>query len=287
MVKHFLCMGALIAFIVACTFLPLLPGPYDGLAVTLSGMACLFGGAGLLLLAPIGALWLIYEARKRALHTRTPSHPDKGYYFALASVIAASLVAALVSLGALVNTGLTLCAGTLALWANTVSRILPQVKALKHADEGHFNPTPLYHIVVPTAVILLQIVLAGPAIEFSRNYTIRQSAAMITDIERCHDAHGHYPQSLASVWNDYRPAVIGVKEFRYEPHGGAHNLYFEHVSFRLGTREFVMYNKLGEHIMISHDCDILHWTPEELAARRGYYAVHDASIPHWKYFWFD
>jgi hypothetical protein len=48
-----------------------------------------------------------------------------------------------------------------------------------------------------------------------------------------------------------------------------------------------MYNKLDEHVMTSHDNDILVRTPAELEARRGYYAVHDASRPHWKYFWFD
>jgi hypothetical protein len=48
-----------------------------------------------------------------------------------------------------------------------------------------------------------------------------------------------------------------------------------------------MYNKLDEHFMASHDMDILLWTPDEISSRRAYYAVHDASSPHWKYFWFD
>jgi hypothetical protein len=39
-------------------------------------------------------------------------------------------------------------------------------------------------------------------------------------------------------------------------------------------------SRLGlEHFMASHTVDILRWTPEQLRARRGYYAVNDAPIP--------
>ncbi len=48
-----------------------------------------------------------------------------------------------------------------------------------------------------------------------------------------------------------------------------------------------MYNKLDRHAMTSHAMAILKSTPQQLSVRRGYYAVHDASTPHWKYFWFD
>jgi hypothetical protein len=39
--------------------------------------------------------------------------------------------------------------------------------------------------------------------------------------------------------------------------------------------------------MTSHAMDLLQSSPEEVRPRRGYYAVHDAPHPHWKYFWFD
>ena len=48
-----------------------------------------------------------------------------------------------------------------------------------------------------------------------------------------------------------------------------------------------MYNLRDEHVMTSHDSDLLQRTPEQLEFRRGYYAVHDARHPHLKYFWFD
>jgi hypothetical protein len=142
-------------------------------------------------------------------------------------------------------------------------------------------------VVVPTVVALFQFFLIGPATEFSRNYAIKKSGELINDIEEYHRVNGRYPTSLLSVWPDYKPSVIGIEQFHYEPNGNAYNLFFEQVASSWGTREFVMYNKLDEHVMTSHAMDLLQFTPDRLDARRGFYAVHDASSPHWKYFWFD
>ena len=286
MAVHLVRMGAITMLIIACMFLPFLPGQYDGLAVTLSAMSQLLGMAGLMLV-PLGLLWLIYELRKRASRNWKLSAKHRGYYFAIASVVAASIVAMVVSLGAFVNIGLSLGIGTLALWIYIVLRFVPRLKLLKNAESGDFNPAPLYLICIPIIAALFQFALVVPATEFSRQYAIMRSEQLINDIEEYHKAHGHYPRSLLSVWKDYEPSVIGIEQFHYEPNGRAYNLYFEQFTYKFGTQEIVMYNKLDEHIMISHDSDILLWTPEELSSRRGYYAVHDASSPHWKYFWFD
>jgi hypothetical protein len=92
---------------------------------------------------------------------------------------------------------------------------------------------------------------------------------------------------LLALWNDYKLGVIGVERYHYEPNGDAYNLFFEHPSVRLGTREIVMYNRLDQHEMTSHDMDLLTRTRTELSLRRGYYAVNNHARPHWKYFWFD
>jgi hypothetical protein len=39
--------------------------------------------------------------------------------------------------------------------------------------------------------------------------------------------------------------------------------------------------------MLGHASDILHWAPDVLHERQGWYAVHDTAYPHWKYLWFD
>jgi len=92
----------------------------------------------------------------------------------------------------------------------------------------------------------------------------------LSDVERYREANGHYPPSLLSVWQDYKPAVKGVEQYHYEPNGDAYNLYFEHLASQLGTREIVMYNKRDEHQMTSHAMDLLLLKPPGLAVQRGY-----------------
>jgi hypothetical protein len=137
--------------------------------------------------------------------------------------------------------------------------------------------------------VLLQRAVAEPATEFSRDRAIRSSAQLIADIEQYRASHGRYPTSLLSVWEDYLPGLIGIKEYHDEPRGDAYNLFFEQLSFRFGTREFVMYSPRDEHALTSHKMDLLQLTPEALVVEqsRGHYALHDAPQPHWKYFWFD
>lgn len=117
-----------------------------------------------------------------------------------------------------------------------------------------------------------------------------RSAELITEIETHQATHGSYPSSLLAAWKDYYPAVAGIEKFHYGPSDNAYSLFFEQPRLLLdniGTREFVMYNKLDEHVMPSHDSWIVLWSPERLEAQQGWYAVHDTPHPHWKFFWFD
>jgi hypothetical protein len=268
---------------------PFLPGGYDGLAVPISTMVQLFGAAGLLLV-PMGALWLVDEARARAQKKRNLHHPYRGYYFAIACLITASIVATAVSL--FVGLGISLALGVLALalWFYAVSRLLPKLKRLKKAEAENLNPAPLYLIIIPLAALLFQAVFAAPLTEFSRNHAITNSNEFIVDIEAYHDEYGHYPVSLAAMWKDYYPDVVGIEKFHYSPFGESYNFFFEQPRFlfdNLGTREWVVYNPHDEQRMFSHTAWFLLLTPEELERSQGWYAVLDAKVPHWKYFWFD
>lgn len=288
MALHFVRVGGLIILFVLCTFYPFLPGEYDRLAVPLSVMAQAFGMVGLLLV-PVGILWLAYELRKRERRKRNLPTTARGYYFALATMVATSIVALLVSFGAFMSISLPLGFLTLALWSYIVVRVTPRLKLLKKAEAEDFNPAPLYLVLVPCIVLIFQISLASTATEFSRNRAIAQSAELIGDIEEYRAAHGSYPSFLQAVNKDYHPSVVGIEQFHYAPNGDAYNLFFERPAFLLdfGVREFVVYNSRDEHIMISHTAWILAGPAEELEARQGRPATHDASKPHWKYIWFD
>jgi hypothetical protein len=279
MMTHLLRVTAAIAAITLCTVLPFLPGRYDSLAAPLSMMAQLFGKVGLLLV-PVGAAWIASERWSRLARMR--------HVFAVTAVIASAVVWGIVSLGAFVES-LALGLAAFAVGAYVVLRFLRRLRRGTGVTPRSASMLPLYFVIVPVAVAALQLALADPVVEFSRDRAIRNSAALIADIEQYRIANGRYPPSLVAVNKDYLPRVIGIKEYRYEPRGNAYNILFEQITFSLGTIEIVMYNPRDEQVMTSHAMDVLQLTPEQLAVdqTRGHNAVHDARQPHWKYFWFD
>jgi hypothetical protein len=268
---------------------PFLPGDYDAMAMALSTTVQSIGMLGLLLV-PIGVLWLIYEIRKQSKRKSGLPNTNRGFSFAQASLIAASLVTILVSLLALLSGGLSFGVLTFALGLYGISRSMPGLRRLRTAEPESINAAALYLIFLPIFLLSIQIMLSAPATEFSRNRAITNSNEFIRDIEAYRDTYGHYPVSLAAMWKDYYPDVVGIEKFHYSPFGESYNLFFEQPRFlldNLGTREWVVYNPKDEHRMFSHTAWFLLLTPEQLERSQGWYEVHNASTPHWKYFWFD
>ena len=289
MIAHIAMIGGLTALLVLAVFYPFLPGSYDVLALPLSAMVQASGLVGVLLV-PVGIAWLAYELREQARRKRNLAHAGKRYLFALAAVITATLPAAAACFVALMTSGPVLAVFAFALCACAAWTVLPRLKALKNAERAYFSPAPLYLVVLPSALLLLPLTLADRATELSRGRAIANSSELIDDIEKYRALNGHYPNTLLAVWKDYDPAVVGIEKFHYVPQGDAYNLFFEQPKLLLdniGTREFVVFNRLDQHLITSHAAWILVSAPGELPARQGWYAAHNAQTPHWKYFWFD
>ena len=277
MIKHTLGIVAAIAFVVFCTLLPFLPGSHDGLALALSEMAHMFGILGLLLV-PIGLLWIAADRSKRLAQKR--------HLFPLLALIASTLVWAGLWVAAVVQSGFVLGFAIVALWICMLRKAWTNAR---QTPPDHPSTLPVYLIMVPVVVALLQWAFVERAIEFSRNRAILNSAPLIAAIENYRARNGYYPTSLLAELPDFKPDVIGIREYRYEPHGEAYNLVFEQFNYRFGTREFVVYNPRDEHVMTAHASDILELTPEQLVVERtrGHNARYDLPQPHWKIFWFD
>jgi hypothetical protein len=266
MIGHAAAMAAIIAAVMLCGLLPFLPGRYDPLAVPLSQMTVGFALTGLLVVPFAG---LSYAA------SRTARLQGWQRGFATATLVAASFAWFVVSAVALGSTGwplaaITLASGGLPLWRGR-RRLTTPIGSL-------------YLLVVPLAVAALAFALLPRAVEFSRSRAIRNAAPFIADIERYRAAQGRYPPAIPALWNDYLTGVVGVAEYKYEPAGDSFHLYFEQLTFRLGTSEIVMYNPKDEHAIVSHNSDALRRQMPQLS---GFYTVNDAPEPHWKYFWFD
>ena len=278
MTKHILGIVAAVGFVVLCTLLPFLPGSYDGLAVALSEMAHMFGTVGLLLV-PIGLLWIAADRSARLVQKR--------HLFPLLALIASTLVWAALWLAAVVQSGFVFGFVIIALWIWVIWKAWSNFR--RNGSSARVNALPFYLVAVPVVVALLQWAFVELAIESSRNRAILNSAPLIAAIENYRARNGKYPTSLLAEIPDYGPHVIGIREYRYEPHGDGYNLVFEQFNYRFGTREFIVYNPLDEHVMTAHAADILELTPEQLVVERtrGHYARHDLPQPRWKVFWFD
>ena len=170
------------------------------MAAPLSLMAQVFGVTGLILV-PVGAMW-VASGILAAAHRQTAWHRDSGAgrgdprvvhriawcprnEWTLARQSAAGRA---LDLRGRLGCGLD-CKGLRSLPARSVRSLA------------------FYVLVVPAAVAALQTVVLAPAIEFSRNRAIRNSAALIADIEQYRDANGRYPESLMSVHEDYHPGL--------------------------------------------------------------------------------
>mgnify|MGYP000859802162 CR=1 FL=1 len=289
MVQHFVCIIFVCILAILFIFLPYFPGGYDHLAVMISSIIQIASFISLLLV-PVGILWFIYE---RVQRKKGKNGSRKCVSFAITGQIVLSLIVIVCSLAAI--GGIGNFRGSLMLGVflpiifvcYTNSLIIPRIKQMKNSDTHRQSFIPLYMIIIPIVVVIFRVTLISPAINYSTNYAIEQSAPLIQDLEEYYSKTGQYPVSLQGLWKDYSPNVMGIERYYYEPNGEAYNLFFEQFSSDFSAREIVMYNKFDEHIIRSHPSFIFTLPPEEFERYRGYFAEFDLPKPHWKYFLFD
>lgn len=275
-------MVLITAVVIVCIFLPYFPGEYDSFAVTLSTITQLVVMAALLWVPP-GIIWLVYEWKR----WRKRNNSDAGIpkTFTRLSIFIAFLVVAAAALGAFISYTVSVAITILVTGAFILFRVIAGRALTQHTASKRFNTAPFYLVCIPVITFTLRSLLLPPAVSFSRNYAIRQSQLLIADIESYYSKQGHYPVSLRSVWEDYKPSVKGIKRYHYELNGKSYNLFFEQFSQHLTVREIVMYNKLDEQEMYSHNQDLLLLPGDN--TQRGYFTSQPLPQAHWKYFWFD
>jgi hypothetical protein len=283
--RHWLLLpaGALIA--VGLVALPYLPGNYDALAVPLSAMTQLFGFTGLVLVS-FGLLWVVV---RRAVALRSRARPSQSVEcrLAIAAVIMSAAILLISALLASSHAGPILgllLALTVVIWS---AWLLSRLRNARIAGGEASKWGPRYLIIIPLTATAARLLLVPPMSESSRLRAMDNAEPLIAAIERYRQEHGSYPVSLAALNTDFRPSVMGVKRYYYEPSGAAYNIFFEHLAHAFDTREIIMYNPTGTQQLSSHDADLLEYSGADLELRRGYYAVIDAAQRSWKRFLFD
>ena len=271
---HVFGIGLVIFLVLAGTLLPFLPGEYDPGAVPFS-ITLQFVAFPALLLVPVGVLAAAWRR--------------SGLAAARARVLAglAITAGAVVWLAGLLATFMFSRVLSVFVAGLGVYFFVLVVRRWRQAAAFVAGPSAAYFIVVPIAVIVLQFATIPAAIERSRSRAIRNSQALIDDIERYYRTNGRFPPSLLAMHPDYKPMVMGIEKYQYEPSGESYNVFFEQLAYQFGTQEIVMYNPRDEQQATGHAMDLLQYSPELLNRARGYYAVRDAAHPHWKLFWFD
>lgn len=279
--KHLVLMVVPVAVALTATALPFLPGRYDPLAVPLSWLARAFGMASLLLV-PIGLVWLLYEWCRKSdgiLRGRA------GFIVATLGVGSISVITA--AFVALMSSGAALAVCVLTVWGITLWRGGPRLLDWARRPRGRDVAPALALILVPGVTAGAQLGLARPLTSLAWNQAMDGMAPLIADIERHRATNGHYPRSLFSEWCDYRPSVIGVSRYQYEPSGDVFSLAVEVPTFSIDSREFLVYNPADNHAMVSHDAFLLQLTVAELVQYRGYSNSRPLDRPHWALLSYD
>lgn len=259
---------ALNLLVALCILLPFLPGGHDKLSLGLSLMAQLTGFIGLPLV-PVGVLWLIQEVRKGKGKQVKATNWSNGYYYAVAATCVSVLIFLFFVLCLLVSAGPSAAIILLGVMVFACYRLMPALKAMRHAGSNAFYVAPLYLLTIPLVAFAVRMCFIEPVSNYSRDYAIRNGQTVIRAIEDYHARNHQYPASMDELYDLPHPSVMGVDRFQYERNGQAYNLSFVQWQHVGATREVVMYNKNDEHNV------------------KGHFASYTAGQPHWKYYWLD
>lgn len=273
MSKQLIFIFLISAFLIFCMFRPFMPGRYDQLAVPISFMVQIFSITGLSWV-PLGALWLI--------SVRDESGFRKwGNRFLIYALILSGLLALLVSVAPFSQNNTSFAVLFLAFVSLVLGMAYGKIKNSAPLDRSFHRAILIYLILIPLLVFTSRFLFMERAVQFSRDLAIRNSAGLIQKIEDYFKSHGQYPVSLQALHSDIVPGVVGIPGYFYEPNGQAYNLYFKPFSDELDADEIVMYNKQDEHRFSAHDLDLLEYSGEALALRRGDRRRSRLSAPHW------
>lgn len=277
MFRHLIYNALIAGALVFLMFRPYMPGSYDQLAVTISAMVQI-GSYGGLLLVLVGGIWLLSGPGKPGAEKREEN-------FRKASLIVIGLLVIIVSLIPLAGDNPSFAALFLVVSMAVIVRAWMRTK--ESYASASTPAVPLYLILIPVIVVAVRVTFIGKAVEYSRNLAIRNSEALIQEIENHFERYGRYPVSLQALHGDISPGVVGIREYCYEPNGEVYNVYFRHFSHDLAADEIVMYNKRDEHAFAAHALDILEYTGDALAVQRGDRRRARLEMEHWVSILFD
>ncbi|MBS1557007.1 MAG: hypothetical protein JSU09_18960 [Bacteroidetes bacterium] len=267
-------MKTLSVFLIALALLttamisPFLPGSTDPVSGSVAMVVQVYSGLGLI--STVTGCLLLISGKSKVLF--------RVHVYATLFLFAIITLATFFAVSKLLGVGLLIATTLFARFA------------LREREFDHKTNWIVCTIFLPAALLIIQI-LVGPSLtRYSRNRAIENASELIHEIERYKVKTGTYPLTLNAVWKDYYPDVAGVEKYHYSYDSNTYHVYFEQPRFffdQFGTREIVAFNPEDEHLIVSHASWYMLLGQSQVRSTPGWYAVHDARLPHWKYFWFD
>jgi hypothetical protein len=278
-------IATVVIVVILATFLPFAPGGYDPLAVPLSGMAWALGRVGLLLV-PVGGLWW-WVSTTQVSHPARPARPAPPVWLVWVTLGECVFIAIVMVLIAFASSGSQILAAVTAVFTGTlIFRLRRRIRAAQ-TEMSMPRIAAVSLIVAPIVVLTAQTMLVDAVTTYARNRAIANGAPLIAEIERYRVRRGVYPESLFSIWGDYKPSIVGIDRYHYERSGESYNVIFKEPSLGFGTRRFVVYNPRDTQRVTVHEQDRLLLDDAALAADNARYTVIQAlPQPHWKVFLF-
>lgn len=272
--KHVFMIAFIILVFLTGIFLPYSEGEYDHFAtgISLISQLTIFFA---LLLVPVGMILILINRNSRNQEFLYPRYLRTATVIIGKIILLGSIQGAFASNNRFSGYFILGMGLLLFIYRDKVQGMFPQpTKALAY-----------YFLLIPLTAFGIRWVYLETAKEKARGHVIAQSKLLIGDIEAYKKTNGHYPLTLQSTIEDYKPDISSIPRFHYEQKGNAYNIYFEQMSTMFGSQEIVMYNKLDEQQMTVHNQDLLRIPYSSIF--HGYHKVEQLPERHWKVFYFD
>lgn len=270
---HFLKQVIILIFLILGIIYPFMSGDFDRLAMPLSTIIQGFGILGLTL-SLFGLIWLLV--------------PSKHKIFSIISIYLIGILIVVFTFFAYLISGILF--GITIFFVLGIILLKYRQRIVVPFERERIAFVPMYLIVLPVSILTVQLLIAKPITDWSRDRTISNAKDYVRDIENFYTKNGYYPKSLQAMYKDYYPNTVGIEKFHYLPFGSSYNLSFEQPRFFLdiiGTKEWVVYNPKDEHRVYSHTSWFLLLSPTESEIRQGWYTSENTEFQHWKSFLFD
>jgi hypothetical protein len=282
--------GALHYRMAIATFLLIAAVFFLGLLLLPNPMPKISFFSGLLLTVVAFAL-AMHQIRKRENSNKRVTH--QGALIILAGLALACLTFICLLLVLALFAGLGIIAGMAGLLVLSVLLfwLIQQTRKLREVNENTFFRLPIYMVTIPVIALLTNLFIVDPASDFSRNYAIKRSQALIAEIEEYKTMTGQYPVALSQLGSSTEKKlsptyVMGAGNFRYNRVNDQYSISFSQWLEWGSLEEIVLFDK--NDLKNSYSGKFAKYDYQSDLCRANLaFANYDAGHKHWRYYHCD